>query len=446
MGPDYERPKVVVPQRWKEASPNEEALRSDWWELFGDPELAALEKKALGANQDLAGAVARVLEADAALRSVGSQRYPSLSLSPTAVRQRVNDGTFGQDDRFVTGNSFTVPLSLSYEVDLWGRVRRSVEAAQADFQATRADQEVVRLGIVTEVAQTWFLLRHADLDRKLLQETMDLRRQTLTLVETRVRNGIASDLEVAQSRIELAQAESDLAFVARTRAVLEHTMARLTGEPASNVSFPNRPLDLALPRLPLALPSELLERRPDVALAERKMAAANARIGQAKTAYFPTLDLAALAGFQSYHIEHLFNASNRIWSIGGSATQPIFRGGEIEAGVDFAQAQYEEALANYRQRVLVAFQEVEDALSDLRWLTDQARAQDELFKAAQQAVVLARRRYEEGLSSLLDLVDAQRSFLQAQRGLSQVYRDRLLASVQLLRALGGGWNAEELSR
>jgi multidrug efflux system outer membrane protein len=291
-----------------------------------------------------------------------------------------------------------------------------------------------------EVAQTWFMLRHVDLDRQLLRETVDLRQQTQDLVEVRFRNGVANQLEVAQSRIELAQAQSDAAALDRSRALLEHALAQLTGEPAPDVSFPDRRLDVAIPALPVLLPSELLERRPDVAEAERRMMAANAGVGIAKAAYFPAVNLGALLGVESTDIHRLFRRSNSVWSLGGSASAPLFQGGAIDANVDVARAQYDEAVAAYRQSVLVAFQEVEDALSSLSVLERQAAAQDQALKAAQQAVALARRRYEEGLASLLDLLDTQRSLLLAQRGASLIYRDRLLSSVLLLRTLGDGWN------
>jgi multidrug efflux system outer membrane protein len=438
MGPDYQRPGVPVPPRWKEATPRDQVLRGDWWEEFRDPPLGDLVRKALGANQTIAQAVGRVAEAEATLRITAAAQFPFLTADPSAVRQKLFTGI--TSDSTATRSLFQLPLNLSYEVDLWGRVRRSVEASRAAYQATVADLEVVRLGVGAEVAQTWFMLRHVDLDRQLLRETVDLRQQTQDLVEVRFRNGVANQLEVAQARIELAQAQSDSAALDRSRALLEHALAQLTGEPAPDVSFPDRRLDVAIPSLPVLLPSELLERRPDVAEAERRMMAANAGIGIAKAAYFPTVNLAALLGAESTDIRHLFRRSNSIWSLGGSASAPLFQGGAIDATVDVARAQYDEAVAAYRQSVLVAFQEVEDALSSLSVLERQAAAQDQALKAAQQAVTLARRRYEEGLASLIDLLDTQRSLLQAQRGASLIYRDRLLASVLLLRALGGGWN------
>jgi multidrug efflux system outer membrane protein len=281
---------------------------------------------------------------------------------------------------------------------------------------------------------------HVDLDRQLLKESVGLRQQTRNLVETRVNNGVGNRLELAQSQVELSQAESDLAGLERSRSLLEHALAQLTGEAAPVVSFSFRVLDVAVPALPVLLPSELLERRPDVAEAERQMIAANAGIGVAEAAYYPTLNLAALGGVTSTDISHLFRRSNTVWALGGAASQPIFQGGAIDAGAELARAQYDQALAAYRQTVLVAFQEVEDALSSLAVLARQSEAQDHVVKAAQEAMTLARRRYEEGLSSLLDLLDAQRSLIAAQRGASLIYRDRLLASVLLLRALGGGWS------
>jgi len=443
MGPDYQRPAVAVPDRWKEATPGDEALRGDWWELFRDPALAGLEAKALAANQTLAQAVARVRAAEAGLLAAGADRYPSVTATPSATRQRMYTGVTPGEDDSVNRNVFIFPFNLSYELDLWGRVRRSVEAAGAAVQAGRADLEAVRLGIAADVALAWFALRHADLDRAILREAVALRRQTLALVETRLRNGIASDLEAAEARAQLAQAESDAAAIERARALLEHALATLTGEPAPAVAFPDQALAVAVPPIPVVLPSELLERRPDVARAERQMAAANARIGVAEAAYYPTINLAALAGFESVEIDHLFKWDNRIWSFGAAVTAPLFQGGRNDARLELARAQHEETLAAYRQQVLVAFQEVEDALASLRALAAQAEAQDRLVQASEQAASLARTRYEQGLTGLLELVLAQRALLQARRGANQVHRDRLLASVRLVRALGGGWKAGE---
>jgi multidrug efflux system outer membrane protein len=439
LGPDYLRPPASVPEHWKEAAPSDDAIRGDWWSLFKDPDLAGLESKALAANQTLAAAVARATEAAASLRAVASQQFPDLSSNPSAVRERTYTSLTPGSDAAVNRNLFTVPFNLSYEIDVWGRVRRSIEASKATYEASLADLETVRLGITSEVAQTWFMMRHIDLERRLLEETVELRKRTLGLVETRFRNGIANELEVAQAGVELAQAESDVAGLERTRAQLEHALAQLTGEPASSVSLSAKPLDGVIPSIPVILPSALLERRPDIAQAERLMAAANARIGIAQTAYYPSLNLAALAGFESIDLSRLFHWSNRIWSMGGASSVPLFEGGRLEADVEIARAQYDQAVAAYRQRVLGAFQEVEDALASLRSLSQQAAAQDRLLKAAQQGTALAKRRYEEGLASLLELVDTQRSLLQAQRGANIIYRDRLLAGVFLLRALGGGW-------
>jgi multidrug efflux system outer membrane protein len=442
VGPDYQRPAVVVPERWKEAAPSDEALRGDWWAIFRDPPLDALVNKARAANQTLAQAVARVTAAEANLRAAGADRWPSAVAAPSATRHRIYSGEVGGKDDTVNRSLFIVPFNLSYEIDLWGRVRRTVEAAGAAYEASRADMEVVRLGVAADVAQAWFALRHADLDRAILREAVELRRQTLALVESRLRNGAASELDTARARAELAQAESDAAAIERTRALIEHALAQLTGEPAPAVTIPEQALAVAVPAVPVRLPSELLERRPDVARAERQMAAANARIGIAAAAYYPTINLAALVGFQSIEIDQLFRWDNRIWSIGAAATAPIFLGGLNDARLDLARAQHEEALAAYRQQVLVAFQEVEDALAGLRALARQQEAQDRLVEASDRAAALARARYTQGLSNQLDVIDAQRTLLLARRGANQIHRDQLLTSVLLMRALGGGWKAQ----
>jgi len=441
VGPDYRRPAVVVPERWKEATPGDEALRGDWWEVFRDTALAALEKKALAANQTLAQAAARVKAAEANLLAAGADRYPNVTATPSATRQRLYTGVTPGVDDTVTRNVFIFPFNLSYELDLWGRVRRSVEAADAAREASQADLEAVRLGVAADVALAWFALRHADLDRAILRDAVELRRQTLSLVEARLRNGVANELEAAEARAQLAQAEADAEGIERTRALLEHALATLTGEPAPGVTLPDAARTMAVPAVPVILPSELLERRPDIARAERQMAAANARIGVAEAAFYPTINLAALAGFESVEIDNLFRWDNRIWSFGAAAAAPVFQGGRNDARLDFARAQHEESLAAYRQQVLVAFQEVEDSLASLRTLARQAEAQDRLVQASEQAATLARTRYDQGLTGLLELVIAQRARLQARRGANQVHRDRLLASVLLVRALGGGWKA-----
>lgn len=437
VGPDYQRPKVAAPDHWKEATPGDQTLRGDWWEDFRDPLLSELVRKAFQANQTMALAVGQVSEAEGSLRLAAAQQYPWLALNPSAERERIFSGL--STDSFTTRSHFQLPLNLSYELDVWGRVRRAVESAQASYQASVADYEVVKLGVASTVAQTWITLRHVDLDRQLLRETVSLRQQTLDLVQARFRNGVASALEVAQAKIDLSQAQSDAAGLDRSRALFEHALAVLTGEPAQTFSVPDRALDIALPRLPSLLPSELLERRPDVAEAERRMMAANASIGVAISAYFPAINLTGLLGTESNDIRHMLRRNNLIWSVGGSVSAPLFQGGAVDAGVDVARAQYVQSVAAYRQTVLVAFQEVEDALSSLAILARQAQAQDDVVKSAQDATALARRRYEEGLASLLDLLDAQRSLLGAQRAANLIYRERLLSCVLLLRALGGGW-------
>ncbi|HVR83537.1 MAG TPA: efflux transporter outer membrane subunit, partial [Planctomycetota bacterium] len=307
VGPDYQRPAVAVPAQWKEATPSDHELRSDCWERFKDAELTRLIQKALGGNQTIAQAVGRLGEAEAALRLAGAQQYPLLSLDPSATRQKIFSGI--TSDAFATRSLFQLPLNLSYEVDLWGRVRRAVEVSRASYEASAADLEVVKLGVASQIAESWFMLLHVDLDRQLLKESVGLRQQTRNLVETRVNNGVGNRLELAQSQVELSQAESDLAGLERSRSLLEHALAQMTGEAAPVVSFPFRVLDVAVPALPVLLPSELLERRPDVAEAERQMIAANAGIGVAEAAYYPTLNLAALGGTTSTDISHLFRRS-----------------------------------------------------------------------------------------------------------------------------------------
>jgi len=446
LGPDYRRPEVAVTPAfredapWKEAAPADAIAREAWWQIYGDPTLDDLQERARTANQDLQAAVARVDQARAAARISEADRFPRIDLDPALSRGRTPDA-LAPLERGFTSTVLSVPFDLSYEVDLWGRVRRSVEAATAEYQATAADFENIRLTLHADIARDYFALRALDAEIALLQRTVELRRQNLRLVDSLFRNGQVSRLDVARAETELATAEADAAGLRRRRAGFEHALAVLVGEAAANFSLPPAPLDLEPPAVAPSLPSFLLERRPDIAAAERQMMAANARIGVARAAFFPVVSLTGSAGWASDELSSLFNWGNRAWALGPFISLPVFDAGRNRAGLEGARAAWEESVANYRQQVLVAFSEVEDALSDLHHLTVQAAALQQAAASARDAAELSGKRYRAGLVSYLEVVISERSALFAEQLATQIQGQRLQASVSLIKALGGGWES-----
>jgi multidrug efflux system outer membrane protein len=444
LGPDYRRPDVTVTPAfredapWKEAAPADALARETWWQIYGDPLLNDLQERARTANQDLKAAVARVDQARAAARISEADRLPRIDLDPALSRGRTPDALAALERGF-TSTVLSVPFDLSYEVDLWGRVRRSVEAATAEYQATAADFENIRLTLHADVARNYFALRALDDEIALLQRTVELRRQNLRLVDSLFRNGQVSRLDVARAETEVATAEADAAGLRRRRADFEHAIAVLVGEAVANFSLPPAPLDLEPPAVAPGLPSYLLERRPDIAAAERQMMAANARIGVARAAFFPRVSLTGSAGWASDELSSLFNWGNRAWALGPFISLPVFDAGRNRAGLEGARAAWEESVANYRQQVLVAFSEVEDALSDLHHLADQSAALQQAVASARDAEELSGKRYRAGLVSYLEVVVSERTALLTEQLATQVQGQRLQASVSLIKALGGGW-------
>lgn len=448
VGPDYVRPPASAPAGWKEegpwkaAAPRDAIAKGAWWEIFGDPFLSELEAKADQANPDLRAAVARVSQARAIARISEADFYPTISLDPTVTRERFSANRAVQPGSPVVGftaNDFRVPLDLSYEVDLWGRVRRSIEASTALAEANVASYETVRLTLHADVASVYFALRAIDSDRSVLLRTLALRRESLRLAQARLRLGVGNDLDVSRAETELTTTEAESIGLEKRRAEVEHALATLTGRAPAELSIPNRPLDLQPPAIPAGLPSELLERRPDVAEAERRMAAGNAAIGIAAAAYYPALSLTGTAGYESGDLRHLFDWESRIWSLGAALAAPLFKGGRVDASVDLARARYEENVALYRSRLLVAFQEVEDGLSTLRILADQSQAQARAVASSRKTADLTTTRYNAGLVSYFEVVDAERTVLQTERDATLIQGQRLVASVFLIKALGGGW-------
>jgi hydrophobe/amphiphile efflux-1 (HAE1) family protein/NodT family efflux transporter outer membrane factor (OMF) lipoprotein len=449
VGPDYKSPtnsapagyKGIEPGTWQEARPLDTVPKGNWWGIFGDTNLNGLEAQALQANQGLKAAVARVDQARATARVARSDLLPGLNLAPGYNRQRYSpnaDPGFGH----LTANAFSTPLDLSYEVDLWGRVRRGFESARADAQASLAEYYNVLLTLQADVAQNYFALRSLDAEITTVTSTVELRKEQVHLVRSRYEGGIGSELEVAQAETELATTGAEAASLAHRRDKLENALAILVGSNPSVFHLPAAPAADWNPRppaIPAGLPSELLERRPDVAAAERQLASANAKIGLAKGAFFPALTLTGSGGYLSGDVDSLFNWNSRTWSFGPSLSLPIFAGGRNRANYKRSQAAFVEAVAVYRQQVLAAFGDVENSLSGIRHLADQAAAQERAVVNARRAADLAADRYRSGIVSYLEVVDANRDALSAERANALLAGQRLIVAVQLVKALGGGW-------
>jgi hydrophobe/amphiphile efflux-1 (HAE1) family protein/NodT family efflux transporter outer membrane factor (OMF) lipoprotein len=455
VGPDYKKPETAAPAiykastnqigLWKEGQPLDTVPKGNWWEIFGDATLNELETQAAAANQQLKAAVARVDQARATARVSRSELFPALDFNPSFSRERFSPNQtpgFGN----ITANSFRVPLDLSYEIDLWGRVRRGFEAARADAVAGVAAYHNVLLTLQADIAQNYFALRALDAEIAVVEGTLDLRREQVSLVRSRFEGGIGNELDVARAETELASTQAEAAGLARQRAELENAIAILVGaNPAAfTVARSTEKWNPQPPIIPAGLPAELLERRPDVAEAERQLAAANARIGVAKAAFFPVVRLTGSGGFLSGEFDDLFNWDSRVWSIGPSVSLPIFAGGRNKANLERSRAAYDESVAAYRQRILVAFGEVETSLAGMQHLATQSEAQNRALASARRAAELATERYRAGIVSYLEVVDANRGALQTERGNAQLAGQRLAVAVQLIKALGGGWNEEAL--
>jgi multidrug efflux system outer membrane protein len=452
VGPDYVEP--AAPQAaqysesgpWKKADPKDDISKGDWYKVFHDSKLNDLEAQAQVSSQTLLAAIARVSEERALARQTEAEFFPTVDFEGTGSRQRTspNNGQLaaqaGGSAKPYTFNSATVvPFDLSYEVDIWGKIRRSFESAGDTAQASVADYENILLGLKADVATNYFALRTADAEIDVQVRSIKSFQDNLNLTNSRFQGGISTQLDVDQAEATLAAAQAQLATLRSERATLEHAIAVLLGIPPEGFTIAYNPLDIPPPRIPTGLPSELLERRPDVAEAERKCAAANAQIGVAIAAYFPVLNLTGNTGFDSGDLGLLFNWESRIWSYGPNIQFPIFEGGQISAQVKQAKAAYEENVADYRESVLVAFQNVEDSLSSLRYLADQQEAQDRAYKAYKAALDLTNARYTTGLVSYFDVIQAQGLELTAEQLDVQIKGNRIATTVQLIKALGGGW-------
>jgi len=452
VGPDYKRPEATaIPASyagaatgWKVAQPQGQLPKGNWWKIFADPELGALETRATDANQQLKAAVDRFAEARASLDVTRAGLFPNLSLSGAYARQHISANapsvTTGQAiGHPSTYNDFSMPLDLGYEIDLWGRVRRSVESAQARTQASADDLEAVRLAVQAEVAVDYFTLRALDSERAVLRSSIQVFSKSLDLTANLRAGGVATDLDVAEAETVLKTTEAQLPAVALQRAQFEHALALLVGEPAASFRVPERALSAMPPSIPSGVPSELLERRPDISSAERLMAAANANIGVVKAAFFPSLQLSGLAGFESIAPGVLFNGSSWQWGVGPSLTMPLFEGGKLRAGLRFAKATYEEMVANYRQTVLTAFSEVEDNLAAQDLLARQYEAESGALVAARIQLRVANNRYRDGLITYIEVATAESTELNIEFDTVQLQGQQLVAAVTLVKSLGGGW-------
>ncbi len=450
VGPDYVRPSAPVPEtyretgNWKQAQPRDDTSRGKWWEIFGDAELNALVERVNISNQNILAAEAQFRGAQALVQQARAGYFPTLGTGVSTVRsQSPNLPNAPSTTRPVT--TYNLPVNASWEPDLWGSVRRSVESSEANAQASAASLESARLSAQATLAQNYFLLRIADGQKKLLDDTVAAYERSLDLTKNRYAAGVAARVDVVQAFTQLKSTQAQSIDIGVQRAALEHAIAVLMGEPPERFSIAPRPLEVSPPPIPVGVPSELLERRPDIATAERSVAAANAQIGVAIAAFYPTLTLSAGGGFRSTSAADWLSVPSRYWSVGGALAQMLFDGG-LRSGVTAqARAEYDSNVAAYRQTVLNGFQEVEDNLAALRILDEESDVQAEAVSAARQSVELTTNQYKAGIVSYLNVVAVQTVAFNNERTAVNILGQQLTASVLLVKALGGGWNASTLT-
>ncbi len=455
VGPDYVRPATVAPaafkemKDWKTATPQDQELHGKWWEIYQDPQLNALVEQVNISNQNLAQAEAQYRQAKALVESARSSYFPTVSANVSSTRSggrnsgsSLSSGSSGSGGSVTTSDS--LGLSASWEPDLWGRISRTVESNQASAQASAADLQVARLSAQSTVAQNYLQLRVLDQQQNLLDDTVAAYQKSLQLTQNQYAVGVVARSDVIQAQTQLRSAQAQALDNGVLRAQLEHAIALLTGQAASTFSITPAPLVAVLPDIPIGVPSSLLERRPDVSSAERLAAAANAKIGVAKAAYFPNLTLSASGGFQSNSFANWLTVPNRIWSLGPALAATLFDGGARRAQSDQAIAAYDASVAVYKQAVLTSFQEVEDNLAALRILEQEAVVQGETVQFAHHALELILNQYKAGTVNYTSVVTAQATAFSADLSALNIQNRRYAASVQLIKALGGGWNQAEL--
>jgi NodT family efflux transporter outer membrane factor (OMF) lipoprotein len=452
VGPKYHPPVTQAPPaykeigNWKPAQPNDQNLGGSWWMTFQDPQLNALEDQVNVSNQNLKAAEAQFRQARATLRYYRADYYPTVTYGPSATRERISGRRPPATSIFdgVTYNDFVLPFSVSYQADVWGRVRKNVESYREQAQASAADLATVNLSMHADLAVDYFEARSLDAEEQLLNSTVKQYEQALELNENRFRGGIASEVEVEQAKTQLQTTRAIAIDVGVARAQYEHAVAILIGKPPAEFSLPPLPLTAPPPHVPISVPSELLERRPDIAAAERRVAAANAQIGVAKSAYYPLVGLSASGGFESSAITTLLNGPSGLWSVGLSAVGTVFDVGRRRALNDQARAAYDYQVAAYRENVLAGFQQVEDNLAAVRILENEAKVQDEAVAAAQRSLDLSVTRYKGGVTSYLEVITAQSAALADEVTAVNILGRRMANTVLLIQALGGGWDRSSL--
>jgi NodT family efflux transporter outer membrane factor (OMF) lipoprotein len=452
VGPKYRRPAAEVPAAykevgdWKPVQPSEQNLGGNWWELFQDPQLNALELQVNVSNQNLKAAAAQYTQARALLRYSRADLFPTVNAAPSATRVKTSSNRPPPSSTFngITYNDFQIPFELSYQIDVWGRVRRTVESYRDQAQASAADLATVNLSMHAQLALFYFQARTLDAEEQLLNSTVTQYEQALELIQNRFTGGLASDVEVQQAKTQLETTRAQAVDVGVARAQYEHAVAVLIGKPPAEFSLPPLPLTMPPPSIPVGLPSGLLERRPDIAAAERRMASANAQIGVAKAAYYPNISLGATGGFESSAITTLISGPSVLWSVGPSALFTVFDVGRRRAASDQAVAAYDQTVANYRQTVLTGFQQVEDNVAALRILENEAQVQDRAVTAAQKYLELANTRYKGGVTSYLEVTTAESAALSDEVTAVNILGRRMVNAVLLVQALGGGWDSSAL--
>jgi outer membrane protein, multidrug efflux system len=466
VGPRYSRPAAPTPgpdawktqPPWQQAAPKDAIPKGAWWQLYNDPTLNDYEQQLLKANQSLLAARDRLDQARSLARVATADFFPQLSADPSATRERGsgNRPLNGEAPTIINGvvqpvppytqNVFTIPFSINYEADVFGRVRRSVEAANATLQSTAADLQNAQLVLTAELAADYFSLRELDAEYKVVQESVGYERKGLDLVNQRHSGGIASGLEVAQQATVLDSSIAQLSLVEQSREQYEHAIAALLGQSAGSFTIPVLPLTATPPPVPLGVPSDVLERRPDISSAERQMAYQNAEVGIARTAFYPHIEISNTGGgWQSTTITNLLNAPSLFWSIGADALQPILQGGRNRANLAAARAAYDQSVANYRQTVLTAFQQVEDGISNLATLSQAISTQGTAVGDARRALAIANDRYVGGVTNYLDVITAQTTLLSNERLRTQLLGQQMVSSVYLVKALGGSWDASTIN-
>ena len=452
VGPRYAKPTATappsykeVPPDWKTAAPSDQIARGKWWEIFQDPQLNALEEQVNVSNENLKAAEAQFRQARALVRFNRAAYYPTVTAGASAEREHLSTHRpLVPASTRTNGTDLVLPVDVSYEADVFGRVRHTVEAARADAQASAADLETVRLSLHAELAFDYFEMRTLDAEEQLLKSNVTSFERALELTQNRYKGGVSSAVDVAQAQTQLENTRTQAIDVMIQRSQNEHAIAALIGQPASTFTAAAAAWNSPPPEIPPGLPSELLERRPDIAAAERRVAAANAQVGVARAAYFPIFTLTGAGGFESTAITTLIQGPSGFLTAGAAAAVTAFDGGRRRAVTEQARAGYDESVANYRQTVLTAFQEVEDYLSALRILNDEAMAQQAAVAAAEHSLELSSNRYKGGVVSYLEVTTAQSTALADERAAVDILRRRMTASVSLIKALGGGWNSAGL--